>query len=276
MEEFFERINEKALSLIAVGISIIALFLILIIPLGKEGIIGSIGPEGPRGEQGEQGFRGPQGEVGSIGKEGLEGSSGSQGPQGEKGPVGDTLGIVGDVGPQGNTGNIGKTGLRGIRGEKGKKGEDGKIGKIGPRGQIGEPGFIYPAPVTLSSPTFNYPLVLNPAGVSVIFSTAGCLELGEGSIRPRINLPDRSALRVQFTHDLEDVNIQVGVQFFTSFSGWSSFVPMFGEETQSFTQQVSPFYAITPSMGTDFTTRIMVCSPGEYSPKFTYIAVDAR
>ena len=268
-----EDLREKTFVIIAIVIALLAVVIAILVPFGKEGPIGVSGIQGESGEQGERGFRGA---VGDSGQQGNRGDIGVQGSQGEQGVIGLTTEISGPKGEKGDNGNQGLLGERGPRGGEGEIGEKGEKGDTGPRGISGEPGFIYPAPITLSSPTFNYPIIVNTTGMVIDFSVAGCKELGEGNVRPRISLPNRSALRVQFTHDLEDVNIQLGVEFFTSFSGWTSFVPMFGDKHVPFTQQVSNFYAITPSMGTDFITRVMVCSPGDYSPKFTYVAVDAR
>ena len=210
-------------------------------------------------------FKGEQGSIGPIGDIGPQGGIGPAGPVGPIGPKGDTIGVPG---PQGDTGSQGVQGTQGERGIQGSRGLRGLEGTV---------GFLYPTPLSLSAPTFNYPIVVSDSGGFLLLSVSlAGEELGKGTIRPRVDLTNRQAFRLQFTHGESTDIIKVSLQYLSSELAWETLIPAFGEKVEPNTPQVSPFVAIPQFVERDFTVRIIVWGDHETDVRFSYLAIDAR
>lgn len=258
MQEFINNLSDRHISFGSLGVAVLAIVIAIAAILGSSSTtVSSTDPQVFKGEQGERGSRG---EIGPRGEPGIQGVPG---PQGEKGEKGDTVGIPGPQGPIG---------------PKGDKGDRGDRGLQGLRGPIGEPGFIYPTPLSLSAPTFNYPIVVDNTNGFVMLSVSIVGdELGGGTIRPKIDLTGRQAFRLQFTHDQSTDIIKVGVQYLSSQLSWEWLIPPFGEAVDPNVPQSTPFYAVPQIAGDkDFTTRIIVYGDHATDVHFSYLAVDAR
>ncbi len=266
MRDFLDNISDRQIGFIAIGLatfaSIVALLSLLAIPSSSNPTIADE-PQVFRGERGESGNRGPRGEIGDRGEPGIQGLIGEKGEKGDTGEPGETVGIPG---PQGLMGLVGLTGAK------------GDIGATGVRGLTGEPGFLYPTPLSLSAPTFNYPIVVADSNGFIILSVSKLgQELGGGTIRPKVDLTNRQAFRLQFTHSRDTEVIKVGLQYLSSQLIWESLIPAFGEKVGANVPQSTPFIAIPQFVGNrDFTTRITVYGDNNTDVHFSYLAIDAR
>ena len=264
MRDFLTDIPDRSIAISAFLLAAVALVIVIGFTFVGDPteVIGSSETSEPQVFKGEKGAKGDTGGIGPIGS---IGNIGGVGPIGPKGDSGDTVGIPG---PQGG---IGPIGLRGLTGET------GSIGNTGPRGASGLPGFVYPTPLSLSSPTYNYPLVVNDTdGFTMLSVSALGQEFGGGTIRPRVDLTNRQAFRLQFTHIGNTDVIKVGMQFLASDLSWVWLIPAFGEAVGENVPQSTDFYAIPLFEDKDFTIRIIVYGDNETDVRFSYLAIDAR
>lgn len=259
MRDTLDNISDRNIALFAVVVGMVAILVAGIVALTDTTSATEILDE-PQVFKGEKGDPGPRGEIGGRGEPGIQGLIGERGDIGEKG---ETIGIPGPEGP---------------RGPIGPKGTQGNIGVTGARGITGEPGFLYPTPLSLSAPTFNYPIVVADSNGFVMLSVSVLgEELGGGTIRPKIDLTNRQAFRLQFTHAEDTDVIKVGLQYLSSQLTWEWLIPAFGEAVGANIPQSTPFIAIPQFVGNrDFTTRIIVYGDHETDVRFSYLAIDAR
>ena len=268
MREYIENIPDRTISLLALAFSLLAIVVGVVVINSTnstaeledavELAVTQTLEEVPvfKGEQGIQGLQGKEGPIGSAGP---QGSIGSQGPQGDTTGIPGPQGNIGPQGPQGSIGSIGPQGDRGFR------------------GPIGEVGFMYPTPLSLSAPTFNYPIIVGEEHSILLLSVSTLgQELGGGTIRPRVDLTNRQAFRVQFTHGESTDIIKVGMQYLSSELAWETLIEPFGEEVEPNTTQTSPFVAIPQFVDRDFTIRIIVYGDHNTDVRFSYLAIDAR
>ena len=261
MKDFVTDVPDRTIAIVAFGV---AFFSLLVVVYILTTTIGS-----PIVETGDISeplvFKGEQGSVGPIGDIGPQGVVGPSGPIGPIGPQGETVGIPG---PQGDTGSQGIPGIQGERGIQGSRGLRGLEGTV---------GFLYPTPLSLSAPTFNYPIVVSDSGGFLLLSVSlAGEELGKGTIRPRVDLTNRQAFRLQFTHGESTDIIKVSLQYLSSELAWETLIPAFGEKVEPNTPQVSPFVAIPQFVERDFTVRIIVWGDHNTDVRFSYLAIDAR
>ncbi len=265
MRDLLDNISDRQIGFIAVGIGVFAI-LLAIVAISTSSSSDSIIADEPqvfRGEKGDSGNSGPRGEIGDRGEPGIQGLIGEKGEKGDTGEPGETVGIPG---PQGLMGLVGLTGAKGDQ------------GITGVRGITGEPGFLYPTPLSLSAPTFNYPIVVADSNGFVILSVSELgQELGGGTIRPKVDLTNRQAFRLQFTHTRDTEVIKVELQYLSSQLIWESLIPAFGEKVGANVPQSTPFIAIPQFVGNrDFTIRIIVHGDSKTDVHFSYLAIDAR
>lgn len=264
MRETLADIPDRSIAIAGFALAFFALIITIGVTLtgSNNSIVESSETSEPqvfKGERGSQGNIGETGPSGSIGPQGLQGSTGPIGPKG------DTVGVAGPQGSQGIQGIQGSIGERGIQGLRGLRGLEGEV------------GFLYPTPLSLSAPTFNYPIIAGQEnGVLLLSVSALGQELGGGGIRPRVDLTNRQAFRVQFTHGESTDIIKVGMQYLSSELAWETLIPAFGEEVEPNTTQTSPFVAIPQFVERDFTIRIIVYGDHNTDVRFSYLAIDAR
>ncbi len=255
MKEYIEQIPDRTIAMVGVGLATVAIVVLIISMITTAPSTDEVVPE-------PSVFKGAQGIQGVIGPVGPQGSIGNPGPIGPQGIKGDTTGVPG---PEGAVGSQGPIGVQGPQ------------GPIGNRGPVGVPGFLYPTPLSLSAPTFNYPIVVNNTGEFVMLSVpSGGIELGAGTIRPKVDLTNRQGFRLQFTHHKSSEVIKVGLQYLTSDLTWEWLIPAFGEAVQAYEPQNTPFIAIPQFVDRDFTTRIIVFGDDNTDVVFSYLGIDAR
>jgi hypothetical protein len=224
------------------------------------------GPVGSSGPQGEVGPAGPQGASTTNTIEGPQGATGPEGPQGQVGPEG-------PLGPQGPVGPIGETVI--LTGEEGPIGPPGPTGPMGPPGGI---GYINAPPAALARPNVNHTLVFSAAGVEVPEAAIHGTELPNRISRRGIDATGKSAIRVQWAHDLTDT-IQLKIEFLrkNTTNTWAVLVPAFGTGVAPFHNQISGWYAIPVNENhSNLVVRAQVLGDGVLSPKITYIELDVR
>ncbi len=222
------------------------------------------GPVGPPGPQGEVGPQGPAGQTTTMtGPQGATGVAGPPGPQGEVGPEG-------PAGPQGDPGV--ETGL------EGPQGPPGAAGPRGPRGKTGEIGYINAPPVALARPNVNHTLVFSTSGVSVPSASIHGTELPNRVSRRVLDLTGKSAIRVQWAHDLnETIKLKIEFLLTDTTDSWVTLIPAFGATVLPYQNQVSEWYAVPRNEDLlNFVVRAIVVGNDSLSPKITYIELDAR
>ncbi len=261
MKESLADIPDRSIAIAGFALAFFALIITIGVAFtnGEGSIIETGEASEPQVFKGERGSQGNPGEVGPPGPIGSQGIQGVPGPKGDTTGVGGSQGIPGVQGPQGTVGSIGPKGDRGFR------------------GPIGEVGFMYPTPLSLSAPTFNYPIIVGQEnGVLLLSVSTLGQELGGGTIRPRVDLTNRQAFRLQFTHGESTDIIKVGMQYLSSELAWETLIEPFGEEVEPNTTQTSPFVAIPQFVDRDFTIRIIVYGDHNTDVRFSYLAIDAR
>ncbi len=298
MDELIEKFQEnraEVLSVAAIAISILAMLVVIFLGQNLRGPEGELGVPGLVGVVGDRGFRGEAGQAGAQGTVGSKGDTGDKGDTGERGDKGDagTPGGKGDKGDRGETvgvpGSEGAPGLKGSKGDRGDQGEigepglDGSNGGVGPQGnpgqpgKNGEPGFIYPVPLALNNPTSNYIIFQSP-GITVIDPPVEGIEILNNSSRRRVDLLNRQAIRVEYSHDLSSAAIKIEVQLFMTNLGWQTLIVKFGEEVTANGKQFSKWYGVPlyATAATDFLTRVVVYGDGDLDPHFDNIILDIR
>jgi hypothetical protein len=253
--------NKQNRYILYVEITIAGILLMMLAGLFAGLCNGPVGPVGPQGEVGPQGpagdtttMSGPQGATGVAGPPGLQGEVGPQGPQGPQGEQGVETGLVGPQGPP------------------------GPAGPAGPAGEAGEIGYINAPPSALAKPNVNHTLVFSTSGVSVPSATNYGTELPDRISRRVLDLTGKSAIRVQWAHDLNET-MKLKVEFLRSDTTdvWGTLIPAFGATVLPFQNQISEWYAVPTNEDLlNFMVRAIVIGNDSLSPKITYIELDAR
>ena len=198
-----------------------------------------------------------------------------------KGPVGPP-GPQGEIGPQGLPGDtttmIGPQGATGVQGSEGPSGPIGPAGPPGPEGPQGEIGYINAPPAALSRPNVNHTLVFSATGISAGAVPTYGNELPNRISRRVLDVTGKSAIRVQWAHDLTEI-IQLKVEFLkdNTTDNWMTLIPAFGTAVLPFQNQTSEWYAIPINEDhLNFLVRAVIIGNGILTPKVTYIELDAR
>ena len=198
-----------------------------------------------------------------------------------KGPVGPP-GPQGEIGPQGLPGDtttmIGPQGATGVQGSEGPPGPIGPAGPPGPEGPQGEIGYINAPPAALSRPNVNHTLVFSATGISAGAVPTYGNELPNRISRRVLDVTGKSAIRVQWAHDLTEI-IQLKVEFLkdNTTDNWMTLIPAFGTAVLPFQNQTSEWYAIPINEDhLNFLVRAVIIGNGILTPKVTYIELDAR
>ena len=198
-----------------------------------------------------------------------------------KGPVGPP-GPQGEIGPQGLPGDtttmIGPQGATGVPGSEGPSGPIGPAGPPGPEGPQGEIGYINAPPAALSRPNVNHTLVFSATGISAGAVPTYGNELPNRISRRVLDVTGKSAIRVQWAHDLTEI-IQLKVEFLkdNTTDNWMTLIPAFGTAVLPFQNQTSEWYAIPINEDhLNFLVRAVIIGNGILTPKVTYIELDAR
>ena len=250
--------NKHNRNILYVEGTIAAILLIMLAGLFAGLCKGPVGPPGPQGEIGPHGLpgdtpttRGPQGATGVPGSDGPAGPIGPAGPPGPKGDTAIESGPPGPIGP---------------------------AGPPGPEGPQGEIGYINAPPAALSRPNVNHTLVFSATGISAGAVPTYGNELPNRISRRVLDVTGKSAIRVQWAHDLTEI-IQLKVEFLkdNTTDNWMTLIPAFGTAVLPFQNQTSEWYAIPINEDhLNFLVRAVIIGNGILTPKVTYIELDAR